>query len=194
MILQPELTFDEPTHIYRVKDTVVPSVSQVLKAGGGGADYSSVPPEVLKRAADIGTAVHKVVEMHYAMNLTMDVDDPSVEAYLPGFYDFVDDNIFEWEWSELLMYHPLYWYAGTVDLVGKVEGELSIIDVKTTNKIHKKAVELQTAAYSELYRFVSGQEPYRRYILWLKRHKTYDLVECNDPFAFSKFHRMLAAA
>jgi hypothetical protein len=194
MILQPELSFDAASHTYTVDDKIVPSVSQVLRAGGGAADYSAVPEDILKRAADIGIAVHKCVELYYAMNLAPETDDPSVEAYLPGFYDFVDDDLFEWQWSELLMYHPLYWYAGTVDLVGLVEGELSIIDVKTTNKIHKKSVELQTAGYSELYRMVSGQEPYRRYILWLRRHKTYDLIECDDPFAFSKFHNMLMAA
>lgn len=191
MILQPELSFEELSHTYTVGNEVVPSVSQILRRGGGATDYSVVPEEILRRAAQIGNEVHHHVEMFYTMGFWPETEDSSVEAYLPGFYDFIDDDVFEWTWSELLMYHPLLWYAGTVDLVGHVEGELSIIDVKTTNKINKKGVELQTAGYKELYRFVTGDEPLRRYVLWFRKHKTYELVPCDDAFAFAKFEEML---
>jgi hypothetical protein len=194
LILQPELQFEPLTHTYTVADQTVPSVSQILKAGGGGADYSAVPEDVLKRAAAIGISVHKCVEDFYTTGIHPSSDDASVEAYLPGLLDFIDDGIFAWKYSELLLYHPVIWYAGTVDLIGYIDGELSIVDVKTTNKIHREAIELQTAAYAELYRFVSGQEVYRRYVLWLRRHKTYSLVGCDDPFAFSRFHGMRSEA
>lgn len=193
MILQPELSFDAPSHTYTVLGKVVPSVSQVLRAGGGGADYSSVPPEILQRAADIGIEVHQCVEDYFRHGTMPATDDRSVEAYLPGLYDFIDDKAFTWLHSELLMYHPVLWYAGTVDLIGWVHGELAIVDVKTTNKIHRDAVELQTAAYAELHRFCSGKGPYKRWVLWLRKHKTYELIELDDPFSFPRFQQMLAA-
>lgn len=55
------LEYDEDTHTYIADGIIVPSVTQIIKDKLGNK-YSTVAPEVLKRASIRGTAIHKSIE------------------------------------------------------------------------------------------------------------------------------------
>jgi len=55
------LTFDEPSHEYRLGDRVLPHVTAITDAL---CSYAGVPADVLAAAADRGQAVHFATELH----------------------------------------------------------------------------------------------------------------------------------
>ena len=60
--------------------------------------------------------------------------------------------------------------AGTCDLVCEIDGELWIIDFKTSNHL-QTTYDLQTAIYGKCYEECYGKKPDRYGILWLKSSK-----------------------
>ena len=54
------LTFDPEKHEYRINGVLVPSVSQILAPL---YDFSKIPRDVLERKRQIGTAIHKAIEL-----------------------------------------------------------------------------------------------------------------------------------
>ena len=60
--------------------------------------------------------------------------------------------------------------AGTCDMVCEIDGELWVIDFKTSNQI-QTTYELQTAVYTQCYKECYGKEVTRNGILWLKSTK-----------------------
>ena len=57
--------------------------------------------------------------------------------------------------------------AGTCDMVCEINGELWIIDLKTSNHL-QTTYDLQTAIYSQCYEECYGKTIDRRGVLWLK--------------------------
>lgn len=55
---QSTCTFNSEWHTYKLKDKIIPSVTQLLSDDS----YENVDPKVLKRAAEKGTLVHKEIE------------------------------------------------------------------------------------------------------------------------------------
>jgi hypothetical protein len=60
--------------------------------------------------------------------------------------------------------------AGTCDLIVEIDGELWLLDIKTSNQIHS-TYELQTSVYTQCYKECYGKEIQRQGILWLKSTK-----------------------
>jgi len=200
------LSFVPKTHIYSVGDVEIPSVTTILKKSDVYSDYSAVPEHILMRAADIGTTVHKAVEDWVLEDALLVTDDDSANAYLDGFVQFVQENDFEPIHSEIQLYDPDLWYAGTVDLVCRVNGKLYVCDVKTTNKLNKEAIEMQLAAYKNLIEISRSDrisdrdsdancdrefEKLHRAVIWLKKTGTYKFHIATDPTAWIRFKSLL---
>ena len=60
-------------------------------------------------------------------------------------------------------------FAGTADIVCKMNGETWLIDLKTSNSIHK-SYDLQLASYAKGLEESRGVKIERTGILWLKAH------------------------
>ena len=60
-------------------------------------------------------------------------------------------------------------YAGTADLVVKMDGEVWLLDIKTSNSIHK-SYDLQLASYAKGLEEAKGIKIQRTGIIWLKAH------------------------
>jgi len=187
------LDFEPVEHVYSVEGRPVPSVTTVLKAGGVYGEYSAVPEHVLKRAGDIGTEVHRVIDEYLALGRALKSDDSSASAYLTGFKAFDDLDLLTTRATECKLWHPELWYAGTVDWVGEINGRPSIIDWKTTNKLNEKAVKLQLAAYEELvaYNLLGERRSFDKYALLLDKKGGFTLHNLNDPLAFGEFMWLL---
>lgn len=171
------LTFDEAKHEYRFDGRVVPSVTQVLKPL---YSFDHIPPEVLERKRNLGTAVHKAIEL----DLANDLDHASlVEAVLPYFQawqrfnaDFAPRNA----QSEVRVYST-HGYAGTVDLICESPDQrLWVLDFKTSTDVGP-AVALQTAAYAEAYNNMGlDLRTPQRGAIHLKPDGTYKLYPYTD--------------
>lgn len=183
------LTFDEGSHVYKWEGDVVPSVTQIINGGGGGVDYSNIPAFILNRAAEIGTEVHKSVELFHAEGRALETYDAVAAEYLVGYAQFLQDTGFVADYTEQQLYSKRYGYAGTIDLIGRIGDATCVADIKTTSELHRETTELQLAAYKQLV-VENGLGPVdKKYIIWLKKKGKvrYELVEMKDPMAIYRF-------
>lgn len=113
-----------------------------------------------KAARDIGTIVHRWCEEAINFKLgngdtpEMPDDENAVRA-IGGFQKWIAENTIEWVSSEEKLYHREHNYAGTVDAVAYINGELCVVDFKTSTGIWDEYF-LQCAAYAEAVSLVHG--------------------------------------
>ena len=143
--------FDEATHTYTLDDgRVLISVTQLMKKHGLAPDYSSVNPDVLARAAERGTLVHKEIEDYIktgAIGFTLE---------MMAFRDYIRDHDLIVEQSEIIAYDDLI--AGTIDLILEtVDGCQIIADLKTTASLNIEAVSWQLSLYDYLIGYPSDR-------------------------------------
>ncbi len=187
-------------HIYTYDGIRIPSVTEIIRFANAETDYSAVPEWILKRAGEIGDLTHAIIHRYYAEHGNLITDDKSVRAYLEAFYHFLTNNNFKCKFTELQLFCSCHFIAGTVDLVGFLNGEPYILDIKTTNKINKEYVELQTAAYHHLFEtffenFFSetifdekNEAPlFKRGIIHLKKSGVSSVDECTDTDSWPTF-------
>lgn len=139
------VTFDEKTHVYRVGNREIPSVTQILKPIQ--ADMSTIPPKVLENARRRGVAVDKAIELMENGCLDMRTVTDEVAGYLEGWSKFKADYGWLTFAGQRIIVGPSSEYAGTLDLVGEstVRGKM-ILDVKCTY-ITPKSVHAQVSGY-----------------------------------------------
>lgn len=107
--------------------------------------------------ADIGSAVHKLIEAHI-LGEPAPADllgDPEMRPYLLHFQAFVVDYAIEFDASEMVVANPGEGYAGTLDYIARsphlLAGKAWMGDTKTGGELDVKGVYpeagLQMAAY-----------------------------------------------
>lgn len=178
------VNFDEKTHTYTNEGKVLISTTQLLKMAGISPNYSSVNKDVLEKAAEYGTLVHKEIENYCKEGIV------GFTLELEQFITWLKKNEYEVVASELLVHNDIV--AGTIDLVLK-KGEKTIIaDIKTTSTIHTESVSYQTSIYKDLYaqqvdellviQFKQGNMKVKSLIEKTKEqiNKLYDLVRNNE--------------
>ena len=138
-----KLTFNQERHEYQLNGNIVPAVTQITSSL---IDLSAIPQDVLEHKRQIGTALHKAIELHLADDLVLDSVAEQVRPYFDAFLKFMADTGFKPRNSEYRVASEIYQYAGTLDMDGYMKGKLSVVDFKTTSVLHP-ATALQTAAY-----------------------------------------------
>lgn len=176
------LTFVEEDHEYRLDGEVIPSVTEILRPLTA-KQYGAINPEVLRIAAERGTDAHAACEA-IDYGLEPEAAYPDIAGYIAAYEQFLYDHDVEWYGIEE-MGACLSWsinFAGTVDRWGMVDGELCVVDVKTTAQpsiAQKCAVCLQTQMYANIIDDKHDIEPQKRYALYLKKDGDYTLFDCN---------------
>ena len=199
----PELEFTEDTHTYKLRGQEIPSVTQLLKLLPAD-DYASVPDYILANAAARGTAVHEAIEffVQYGSEEYDEAYAPYVEAFktfwsglngalalgneIPVYYDDCDNEAIR----------ELYGtpYAGTLDMLAAVGGEIWLLDFKCTSSVSKglrKKYALQLEAYSQALRKFGIAIDKKVVIQLLKTGKprTYDFP-ADDRYSWSVFRSL----
>jgi len=124
--------------------------------------------DAAKKAADIGTAAHAMIEAH----INGDNPDDTLLSLLPqeaadlgNDIEFVQkaNNAYEmylkWErqtkvkmlskYQEIQLVSPEYKYGGTPDAIGEIDGEIVLLDWKSSNGLYPDML-LQLSAYNHL--------------------------------------------
>lgn len=123
-----------------------PSVTEVLSFSGWSR-FDHVDPEILRRAAERGTLVHEATEQVDEgtfdwVNLREDL-----HGYIRAFEKFKNDYKYSVLKSEEVVLNHQYCFGGQYDRLCELDGELTILDVKTSSK-PSVSWGLQTAAYA----------------------------------------------
>jgi hypothetical protein len=165
-------TYDDTTHTYFIDGIKVPSVTQVLRAGGVATE------QYMDRfAADRGSAVHLACSMH----LNGDLDPASLDyrlvPYVSAFKRFVAISKWQPIHTEKIVYSTQYGYAGRIDLYGKLNGHYALIDIKTGSIPAWVGVQLSAYILAGLWCEVIAGQYCKRYSLLLTNKDTFRLVE-----------------
>ena len=142
-----------------------------LKDVGHNADL------IMRRAGKEGTQVHEAIETLLEGEELHWMDDYGNAKYNEKVWEMINKFVDFWTTckpelisTEEFVYSDEYRYAGTADLVCKLDGEVWLIDFKTSNSLHK-SYDLQLASYAKALRESKGVEIERTGILWLKSSK-----------------------
>lgn len=134
--------------------------------------YAGISASTLKNAAAKGTAVHKLIE-DYEITLASglpfppDTDDINLKHWI----EIKKKNNIEVIATEYLVSDRQN-YASSIDILGLVNGELAIIDIKHTQTPHLDATSLQTSIYQRFLELQSrGIKVSHRYMMWLHEEK-----------------------
>lgn len=180
------LAFDPVEHVYTVGARRVPSVTQTLAPL---IDYSQVPAAVLKRAQDLGTAVHRMTELYDLDDLDVDSLSQELMPYLTAWMRFRAETGFVPELIEQRFHHSALHFAGTLDRTGLIKGRRSVIDIKKMLRLGP-VIGVQLAAYKELC-IKNGVAIDDRYGLGLRADGTYRLVPYTDKHDWPTFLSLL---
>jgi hypothetical protein len=142
-----------------------------LKKVGYSSEY------IVKKSNEDGTAVHELIEDYLNGKTLYFLNEHKNPQFSPEVWQMFLRFVEFWETynptlieTETHLFSDEIKIAGTCDLVCEIDGELWIIDFKTSNNLHT-AYELQTAIYAKCYEECFGKKINRVGILWLKSSK-----------------------
>lgn len=145
--------FEESKHNEYTAEELLPIIDESLKQH-----------EIKKQAAaDTGSLVHAFAESFAKYKLGQGeqpiIDEnweENVGNGVMAFLDWFNENKVEFIETEKLLYSKKYQYVGTTDVVAKVNGEITIIDYKTSKGIYSEQY-YQLAAYWGAYEEETGK-------------------------------------
>ena len=165
------LEYVEEEHIYLYNGIIIPSVSEILHKYLFKDKYKNIPENILKAKAIYGTEVHKAIEdiengNEYAT--TSIYQELSIEEYFKIKNKYHLKVI---EQEKMVCYKGIY--AGRFDMIAKVNGFESLIDIKTTAELDMEYLSWQLSLYELAY----GKKFKKLYALWLPKKGIGKLVE-----------------
>ena len=184
-----ELTFEEEHHVYKLNNVVIPSVTTIMKPLSASL-YDGVDEEVMRRAAERGTAVHNAIENYLKFGIE-DIDF-GYEGYFEAFLKWYREHDVKPLATESRVYHRTLRYAGTADMPAIVDGKVICVDYKTSASVNKMLTGIQLEAYAKAYES-HGINFDGKAILHLKNTGNYSWVpyETNDIESWDVFGALL---
>ena len=179
-----QITLHDQRYYRRDIGVYYPSVTYVLSYFPKNKFFESWMKDVghnadiiMRRAAEEGTQVHKGIETILNGEELTWIEENGYVNYptdvwkmIAKFADFWSTHNPTLIASECHLFSDTYKFAGTGDIVCTINDENWLIDIKTSNSIHK-SFDLQTAAYATAWNETHNVPIHRRGILWLKSTK-----------------------
>lgn len=173
----------EGSHTYVVQGKIVLSVTQILSTIFPNK-YKGIPEYILKNKSQYGTKIHEAIELYEINRKVMTHDEAYTIAIMD--LDYIQDSSFNQylrlkkehqieiiDQEQIIHYKDIY--AGRYDMSAKVNGEYSLIDIKTTAELDIEYCKYQL----NLYRFAHKDKKKikKLYIIWLAKRDIGKLVE-----------------
>jgi len=176
------LEFDRARHRYTVGGVVLASVTQVLEPE---EQLDGIAPDVLEAGRLRGQHVHEACALLAHNNLDWRTLDPLLVPYVDACNRFLTHADLTVLLVEQRMYDPQLQIAGTMDLLGVINGKEWILDYKSG--VVSRTWGPQLAAYEYLYRLHHGGRQRRRGVVQLRDDSSYRLIELSDSRDWSIF-------
>ena len=183
---------EDSTRYYKVSDTVIyPSVTSVISfiSRKKFADWRARVGEAAankktKHATTRGTKLHKVLEVYIDNGDYQSLDEyqsPLIQLMFKAAKSQLDNRLDTIYQQETNMSSDRLCLAGTVDLICEVDGELSIVDFKTSEK--EKPEEwledyfVQLSAYWAMFSEKTGIVPKKLVVFLVAENGDVQIVE-----------------
>lgn len=157
--------YPKPALVYWSAKTVAeyvadnPDAVESLRTMGRGpmvAALKDIPWQKRDDAAMRGTEVHTLGE---AVIHGDEVDVPDRHAALvQGYVDWLDANNVEPMHVELVVANRTHWYCGKLDLIARIDGEVWLLDLKTSRGVYGE-MAMQLLAYGNAEVFLGPDGP-----------------------------------
>jgi len=141
-----------------------------LKKVGYSADF------IVKKASQEGTQVHEMIE-DYLNGKELKFLEHGIPMYVPHVWQMFLRFVDFWEEykptlieAEVHLFSDKLKIAGTCDMICEINGELWVIDFKTSNHL-QTTYDLQTAIYAKCFEECFNKKVNRTGVLWLKSSK-----------------------
>lgn len=139
---------------YEIDGVWYPRVTSIVSIKAKPALYKfyadqgsfSIAESIKSKSADEGTLIHETIEAILAGKPA--AVPYSIQPAISAFLEFKKKNEIIPMKIEERVVSKNHWYAGTVDVIGKLNGQLGVLDIKTSYSIYRD-YGLQTAAYAE---------------------------------------------
>lgn len=178
------LEFYPETHTYLYDGLMLPSVTEIIDKKFN--DYADVPKDILNRAAERGTKVHKQIENFCKSG----IDDGSTAIrnfkFLQSQYGFeVLDN----ELPVVIFENDIPAACGRLDMTIEMDGRVGIADIKTCSALNKPKIAYQLNMYrlglmqsygvqAEFLKIIHIRDNIRKFIdMPINEEETYKLIE-----------------
>ncbi len=149
------LEYIDETHTYIYDGEILPSITQVMQMKFKNK-YYGISKEVLQRASERGSKIHKTIEDYEKQN----IDDPeSTELrnykFLKKTYKFecIDNEV-----PVVVFKDGKAVACGRLDLVLEENGEIGLADIKTTSSLDREYLRYQLNLYRIGYQQCYGTE------------------------------------
>jgi genome maintenance exonuclease 1 len=166
---------------YKRNDRYYPSVSSILNYFPKNQFFHSWLKDVghnsdiiASKAANEGTQVHNAIEDFLNGKEIIWLDEYGTAKYqldvwkmILRFADFWNTVKPELVAAEYHLFSDEHEYAGTADLIVRINEELWLLDIKTSNSLHT-SYDLQLAAYAQAWNETHTEHVTRTGIIWLK--------------------------
>jgi hypothetical protein len=166
---------------YRRNEEYYPSVSSILNYFPKNQFFHSWLKDVghnseiiAQKAAWEGTQVHNAIEHFLNGNELSWIDEDGNALYgleiwkmILKFADFWNTHKPELIATEYHLFSDEHKFAGTADIICKMEGRIYLLDIKTSNSIHS-SYNLQLAAYAQAWNETHNEKVVDTGIIWLK--------------------------
>jgi len=192
---------DEGVRLYNVKDKVLyPSVTSIIsfisrekfaswraRVGEKEANRKN------KHATTRGTKLHRVFEENLQNGDYKSLDEyqaPLIQLMFGSAKSYLDEKLSNIYQQETNMYSDRLCLAGTVDLICDVDGELSIVDFKTSEKAKPEEwledYFVQLSAYWAMFSERTGVVPKKLVVFLVAESGEVQIVERTNPLDYLK--------
>ena len=171
------LVFIEPIHTYMLDGKILPSATQIIQEILPNK-YDGISEEVLHKKAEFGTKGHSIIEhldisdLDKAKEEVNEIDNIKLQICIEEYLRLVGKYKIEKPKHELMVHYKDI-YAGTLDMIAKVNEINSLIDIKFTSKLDKEYLSWQLGLYELAY----GKKFKKHYCLFLPKGELGQLVE-----------------
>ena len=179
-----QITLHDERYYQRDEFTFYPSVTHVLSYFPKAKFFENWIKEVgfnadiiIRRAGEEGTQVHGLIEQFLAGEELRWIDEEGKVLYNTDIWRMVTKFVEFWNTynpkliaSEVPLVSDTLKTAGTGDIVCEIANVNWLLDIKTSNALHR-TFDLQTAVYTQAWNETHNIQIERRGIIWLKSTK-----------------------
>lgn len=186
----PELSFCEENHTYRLNGILIPGVSELMRPLSDSF-YKWIDQTILDAAAKRGSEVHEAIENYILYGI--EDCEPEHRPYFDAFLEWLRRYDVHVIAVEIPLYNRVYRYAGTADILCMIDGELVLVDVKTTAQVNHLLTDVQLVAYNAALASHGVRTAYKA-VLHLKKNGKYSfqpMDKATDSKAWTTFGALM---
>lgn len=147
----PKVTFIEESHQYFLGKKELKGVTGTLIKKAFPDTYKNIPDYVLMKAAERGGLIHNTFETFCSI-FNADINKyPNPTEELQAFYDMLVSYGLHYVASEYLVTDGMYFASAIDGIFADNEGNIYLVDYKTTATLHYDNVSLQLSIYAKWF-------------------------------------------